>query len=72
MGTVVAEPYMELTTVQDLRPVLPHSSILGLHYYAMGATCTQASILLVLLVLVMLALCPQVQVYMLGRLYTRN
>ena len=67
-NTVVAEPYSALTTVQDYRPVQPRNSVQGLHYCAMGATRTQASTLLVLLVLTMLALCPQVQVYMHGRL----
>ena len=38
----------------------------------MGATRTQSSTLLVLLVLTMLALRPQVQVYMHGRLETRD
>ena len=65
-STVVAEPYVALTTVQDGRPVLPHNSIWGQHYCAMGATHTQASTLLVLLVLINLVLHPQVQVYMLG------
>ena len=46
MGTVVAKPYAGLTTVQPYRPVLPHNSIRGLHYYAMGATRTQTRILL--------------------------
>ena len=62
MSTVVAEPYAALTTVQDYRPVQPSTSIWGLHYCAMGATRTQASTLLVLLVLKMLALRPQVRV----------
>ena len=57
---------MALTTVEGLRPVLPHNSIWGLHFYAMGTTRTQASTLLVLLVLMKLALRPQVRVYMLG------
>ena len=60
MGTVVAEPYVSLTTVQDYRPVQPCNSIRGLYYCAMGATRTQSSTLLVLLVLMMLALRPQV------------
>ena len=68
MSTVVAEPYMALTTVQIYRPVQPRNSIWGLHYCAMGATHSQASTLLVLLVLTMLALRPQVQVYMHGQL----
>ena len=66
--TVVAEPYAVLTTVQNYRLVQPHNSVWGPHYCAMGATRTQASTLLVLLVLMMLALRPQVQVYVHGRL----
>ena len=66
------QSYVALTTVQDYRPVQPRNSIWGLHYCAMGATCTQASTLLVLLALMMLALRPQVQVYMHGRLNTRD
>ena len=58
--------------VQDYRPVQPRNSVRGLHYCAMGATCTQASTPLVLLVLMMLTLRPQVQVYMHGRLETRD
>ena len=50
MGTVVAEPYAALITVRGLRPVLPHNSVRGLHYCTMGATLTQASTLLMLLV----------------------
>ena len=69
---MVAEPYAALFTVQDGRPVLHHNSIQGLHYYAMGAIHTQASTLLVLLVLTNLVLHPQVQVYMLGQLETRD
>ena len=46
LSTVVAEPYAALTTVQNYRPVLPHNSIRGLHFYAMSATITQACILL--------------------------
>ena len=46
MSTVVAVPYVALTTVQPFRPVLPHNSIQGLHYYAMDATPTQTCILL--------------------------
>ena len=72
MGTVVTEPYAALTTVKDYRPVPAHNSIRGLHYYAIGATCTQGSTLLVLLVRTELALPPQVQVCMHGRLYTRD
>ena len=72
MGTVVAEPYVALTTVQDYRPVQPCNSVWGLHYCAMGVTCTQTSTLLVLLVLMMLALRPQVRVYMHGQLKTRD
>ena len=45
-STVVAKPYAVLTTVQNYMPVLPHNSIRGLHYYAMGATGTQTRILL--------------------------
>ena len=37
MSSVVAIPYVALTTVQTYKPVLPHNSIRGLHYYAMGA-----------------------------------
>ena len=59
-STVVTKPYVVLPTVQDYRPVQPRNSIWGLHYCAMGATCTQSSTLLVLLVLTMLALRPQV------------
>ena len=59
-STGVAEPYAALTPVQDYRPVQLYNSIRGLHYRAMGATRTQASTLLVLLVLTMLALRPQV------------
>ena len=44
--TVVAVPYATLTTVQNNRPVLPHNSIWGQHYNAMGATRTQTRILL--------------------------
>ena len=66
MSTVVAEPYPALTTIQGHRPVLPHKSIQGLHYYAMGTTRAQASTLMVLLVLTKIALCPQVRVYMHG------
>ena len=58
MGTVAAEPYTALITAQGLRPVLPHNHIWGLMYYAMGATRTQASTLMVLLVLAKLALRP--------------
>ena len=72
MSTVVTKPYTMLTMAQDYRPVLPHNSIRGLHYYAMGATRTQASTLMVLLVLIELVLCPQARVYMHGRLYTRD
>ena len=46
LSTVVAKPYAALTTVQNYRPVLPHNSIRGLHYNAMGATHTQTRILL--------------------------
>ena len=46
MSTVVAVPFAALITVQPYRPVLPHNSIWGLHYYAMGATRTQTRILL--------------------------
>ena len=45
-STVVAKPYVALTTVQNYRPVLPRNSIQGLHYNAMGATHTQTRILL--------------------------
>ena len=69
---MVAEPYMVLTTVQGLMPMLPHNNVQGLHYYAIGATRTQASTLLVLLVLAKLASHPQVQVYMHGQLKTRD
>ena len=58
MSTGVAEPYMALTPVQDYRPVQPHNSVRGLYYCAMGATRTQASTLLMLLVLLLLALRP--------------
>ena len=60
MSTVVAEPYAALTTGPDYRPVQPRNSIRGLQYCAMGARRTQASTLLVLLVLTMLTLRPQV------------
>ena len=71
-STVVAKPYAALTTVQDYRPVQPRNSVRWLHYCAMGATRTQASTPLVLLVLAILASRPQVQVYMHGRLETRD
>ena len=58
-STVVAVPYTVLTTVQDYRPVQPRNSVRGLHYCAMGATRTQSSNLLVLLLLTMLTLHPQ-------------
>ena len=59
-STVVAKTYAALATVQDYRPVQPRNSNQGLHYCAMGATRTQASTLLVLLVLTKLAWRPQV------------
>ena len=46
LSIVVAEPYVVLTTVQSSWPVLPRSSIQGLHFNAMGATITQTRILL--------------------------
>ena len=46
MSTVVAVPYVALTTVQEHTPVLPYNSVWGLNSYAMGATCTQTRILL--------------------------
>ena len=64
MSTVVTIPYAALTTVQPYRLVLPHNSIWGLHFYAMGATRT----LLTLMVLCVQALRPTVKVYMHGRL----
>ena len=66
MSTVVAEPYAVLTMVQGHRSVLPHNSIWGLRFYAMGAKSTQISTLMMLLVLMKLALRPQVRVYMHG------
>ena len=69
---MVAEPYAALTTVQGHRPLLPHNSVQGLYYYATGATHTQSSTLLVLLVMTKFALCPQVGVYMHGQLNTRD
>ena len=65
---MVAEPYAALTTVQYARPVLPLNSVRGLHYNAMGATCTQACILLHMMVLFVHALRPQIKFYILGRL----
>ena len=64
MSTVVAVPYAALTTVQPYRPVLPHNSIRGLHYYAMGATHTQTRTLLTLMVLCVQALRPSMKVNM--------
>ena len=72
MGAVVAEPYAALTTVPNGRLLLPLNSIRGQHDCTMGATCTQASTLLILLVLTRLNLCPQARVYMLGQLETRD
>ena len=58
ISTVVSVPYVALTTVQPYRPVLPHNSIQGLHYNAMGATHTQTRILLQMQVLYIRALRP--------------
>ena len=68
LSTVVAEPYAALTTVQNYRPVLPHNSIRGLHFYAMSATITQACILLHMWVLFVHALRPQFSLFIQGRL----
>ena len=65
---MVAEPCVALTTVQSSWPVLPHNSIQGLHFYAMGATRTQTRTLLTLMVLCVQALRPTFKVYMYGRL----
>ena len=65
-STVVAVPYAALTTVQHNRLVLPHNSIQGLHFYAMGATRTQTRTLLTLMVLCVQALRPTIKIYMHG------
>ena len=44
LSTVVAKPNAAFTTVQNYRPVLPHNSVRGLHYNAMGAILTQTHI----------------------------
>ena len=72
MSTVVAVPYAALTTVQEHRPVLPHNSVWGLNYYAMGATCTQTRILLQMFVLSLIILHPQFRFHMHGRLDTMD
>ena len=66
MGALVANPNVALTTVQGHRPVLPLNSIWGLPCYAMGVTCTQASTLMVLLVLTGLDLHLKFYVYIHG------
>ena len=66
MSTVVAVPYAALTTVQHNRLVLPHNSIRGLHFNALGATRTQSRTLLTLMVLCVQALRPTIKVYMHG------
>ena len=64
MSIVVAVPYTALTTVQPYRLVLPHNSVQGLHFYAMGATRTQTRTLLTLMVLCVQVLRPTIKVYM--------
>ena len=71
-STVVAVPYAALTTVQHYRLVLPHNSIRGQHFNAMGATRTQTHTLLTLLVLCVQALRPTIKVYMHGRLRLKD
>ena len=44
--------------------MLPHNSIQGLHFYAIGATHTQTRTLLTLVVLCVQALRPTIKVYM--------
>ena len=67
MTTVVAKPYAALTTVQSYRPVLPHNSIRGLHFNAMGAMRNQLRTTITLMVLCVQALRPTIKVYMHGR-----
>ena len=67
-STVVAKPYAALTTVQYYWPVLPHNSICGLHYYAMGAMHTLTHTLLQTLVLLVTAVRPDIAIYIHGRL----
>ena len=71
-SAVVAVPYAALTMVQHNRLVLPHNSILGLHFNAMGATRTQLRTLLTLMVLCVQALRPTVNVYMHGHLRLKD
>ena len=61
---LVAVLYAALTMVQHNRLVLPHNSIQGLHFNAMGATRTQFRTLLTLMVLCVQALRPTIKVYM--------
>ena len=65
---MVAVPYVALTTVQHSRLVLPHNSIRGQHFNAMGAIRTQTCTLLTLLVPCVQALRPKIKVYMHGHL----
>ena len=69
---MVAVRYAMLTTVQHNRLVLPHNSIRGLHFNAMGATHTQSRTLITLMVLCVQALRPTIKVYMHGHLRLKD
>ena len=69
---VVAIPYAALTTVQHSRLVLPHNSVWGLHFNAMGTTRTQTRTLFPLLVPCVQDLRPTIKVYMHGHLRLKD